>query len=308
MLENNAFIERSCPCCGSSPSTASAISAPVRAEDKDIDFLRPSWNGFFKEKTFFSYNRCEECGLLYAPTFFSDFQLQELYSQMPDNTAGLPITMLEKTQQGYFDIFRQYTRPGGGFLEIGPDIGLFTQACVDADLFKHYWLFEPNRAVWKELEKRLVNKPHRIVADMFNFDAIPDNSLSAVVMIHALDHLVDPVAALKKLRPKLRSDAILLFVTHDESSLVAKVTQRGWPAYCLQHPHLFNPQSIAAMLDSAGYSTTAVKKTKNYFPIMYLFKHFLWAMGLRKINVPSLNIFYLPLKLGNIATIASPRP
>lgn len=305
-MPNSAFVQRSCPSCGSQASTQPEIRAGLPAEERDIEFLRPYWNGFFKEKTFFSYTRCSKCGLLYAPAFFSEAQLQDLYSQMPDNTAGLPVAMLEKTQRGYFDIFRNYAQPGGGFLEIGPDIGLFTQSCIDANLFDHYWLFEPNHAVWPELERRLGEKKHEIIADMFNFDAIPDRSLSAVVMIHALDHLISPGETLQRLRPKLKKNAVLLFVTHDESSVVAKLTKAGWPAYCLQHPHLFNPGSIERMLRTAGYGTTVVKKTKNFFPITYVLKHFLWAMGLRQISVPTLNSLYLPLKLGNIATVAKP--
>lgn len=303
---SEGFLARACPGCGTSPPPVAAVRAALPAEQRDTEFLRPYWNGFFKEKTFFSYARCEGCGLLFAPQFFTNSQLQELYAQMPDNTAGLPVAMLEKTQRGYFDIFRRYVKSGGGLLEIGPDIGLFTQQCVDVKLSDRYWLFEPNRNVWPELRDRMGSSPHEIRADMFDFGAIPDRSLSAAVMIHVLDHLIDPVDTLKKLRPKLRADATLLFVTHDESSAIAKLTKAGWPAYCLQHPQLFNPGSIAKTLRSAGYDTLAVKKTKNYFPVTYLLRHLFWALGIRKIRVPQINSFYLPLKLGNIATIAKP--
>ena len=46
---------------------------------------------------------------------------------MSPNMDDVPINSLKKTQEGYFRELRKYSNLKGAYLEIGPDIGLFTQ-------------------------------------------------------------------------------------------------------------------------------------------------------------------------------------
>jgi len=225
---------------------------------------------------------------------------------MPDNTAGVPVVALKKTQESYFNILKQYSSLDGEYLEIGPDIGLFTEYCVRKGKFEYFWLFEPNLVVRQSLEKIMSGQNYNIYPQMFDFSLVPNNRISTVAMIHVLDHILNPKSMLVDIRKKLTESAVLLFVTHDESSLLAKITKNKWPPYCLQHPQLFNPISIQALMESAGYKVLAITKSYNYFPIVYLLKHLFWTVGLRKIPLPKINSFTLPLKLGNIATIVTP--
>jgi hypothetical protein len=301
------LTDRICPACRTADlDSPLVVKTNPTAEALSFEELKPHWRGFFKDKVFFSYYRCPHCLLLYSKKYFSPGQLSVLYGQMPDNTAGVPLNALKKTQDGYFRQLRKYSPLTGAFLELGPDIGLFTEACVKNGRFDSYWMIEPNREVYPALEQRLRGTKYAIYPDFEKLDSVPDGKISAVAMVHVLDHILDPVGYLRELRKKLTSDAVLLFVTHDESSLLARVIRQRWPAYCLQHPHLFNPDSMGNLLKSAGYNKAAVVKSVNYFPVMYLAKHFLWAMGFKKINLPQLSWLSFPFKLGNIVTIAKP--
>jgi hypothetical protein len=271
-----------------------------------FEALRPCWNGFFKDKVFYSYHRCRACGILFCRDFFTPAQLDALYAQMPDNTAGVPLAAMRRTQAGYFRALRRHSDLTGEFLEVGPDIGLFTECAVREGRYGKFWLFEPNAAVKGTLERVVAGRPHVVHAGMFDFNRIPDGALSAAVMIHVLDHIVDPKPVLAALKKKLSPSAVLLFVTHDESSLLAKLTRARWPAYCLQHPHLFSPRSMTALLEAAGYKVLEIGKSANHFPVMYLAKHLLWAAGVKKFPLPALPSLALPLKLGNILTVAAP--
>lgn len=304
-ISQMAYLARACPACHKTSGQA-AMQARTPAESMPFDVLKPYWNGFFKEKTFFTYHRCHHCQLLYCPTFFTSEQLEALYAQMPDNTAGISLEMLQKTQHGYFKLLRPYTTLEGSYLETGPDIGLFTQHCINEGRFSNYWLFEPNQAVWPALTNRFPD-PGRLhlSAEMFGFSSVPDGSVNLAVMIHVLDHLLDPLAILSQLRQKLSPGATVAFVTHDESSLLAKATRAGWPPYCLQHPQLYRPTTITGLLAAAGYKVRGIHKTANYFPATYLLKHLLWALGI-KASIPQSDAMQLPLKLGNILTVASP--
>lgn len=300
------FIKRSCPICHAPEGARKAMSSAPPAETLDFGVLKNSWHGFFKEKHFFSYLRCQ-CGLLYCREFFNQSQLEMLYGSMPDNTAGVPSGMLEKTQRGYFEVLQKHLKSGGSYLEIGPDIGLFARLAAETGKFDRHWLFEPNKAVHAVLGQAMQGRKYDICTDLFDYSRIPDGTVSCLVMIHVLDHVLEPKAMLEALRHKLTSDAVVLFVTHDESSLLTKLLRAKWPAFCLQHPQLFRPATIGGLLHHAGYELVEVKKSYNYFPVMYLLKHALWTVGIQFPEFKKLNWLKLPLKLGNIISVGAPR-
>ena len=306
-MQPQQYLLRQCPCCGSNIKSDAQVFSEKRAEDLSYEELTPYWNGFFKDKIFFSYKACEKCQMLYAPIFYNASQLEALYAQMAPNMDIVPLSALENTQRSYFDHLKQSAELTGGFIEIGPDIGLFTQHCVSEGHFDHYWLFEPNLAVHTELSGRMKNSKISIIDSMFGFSQVPDHSVNVAVMIQVLDHLLDPVATLVELRKKLRPGAKLLLVTHNEQSLLRKIVGTKWPAFCLQHPQIYNPKTITALLERAGYEVNSIDRSKNYFEFGFLLKHLLWAFGIKVNSLPAFLNFTIPLKLGNMMTIAAPK-
>jgi hypothetical protein len=306
-MKVSKFLERCCPICDCKPPQKLLVTTEKRAEDFSLKELTKYWNGFFKEKIIFSYSRCDGCGLLYCPIFFNNDQLEVLYGQMPPNMDEVPLAALINTQYGYFNFLRKTSPLKGGFIEIGPDIGLFTEHCVREGMFDEYWLFEPNRAVKEVLQNVVRDHKSHVIHDMTDFSAVANGSVSAVVIIHVMDHLLDPVSTLTHLRTKLSSDARLLIVTHDESSLLRRIFGWRWPAFCLQHPQIYNLKSTQALLQAAGYDMVEQHKTVNYFKLSFLIKHGLWALGLKVKSVPSFWNVTVGLKLGNILTIATPK-
>lgn len=302
----SSFTIRACPSCGCNEGETAVTPDGLRAEDATDKQLAEHWAGFFKEKTFFSYRRCAKCGLLYCPVFPAGEQLQTLYGCMADNTAGIPVAMSTKTQRGYFDLLRRWSDLTGDYLEVGPDIGLFTRFCVEEGHFSKFWLYEPNREAHAVLGAKLDRAAFEISREMFSYDAVPSAQVHVAVMIHVLDHLLDPVSVLKQLRRTLTPGARLLVVTHDESSVLAKVAGRSWPAYCLQHPQVFRPQSITRLLREAGFEVLKITKTSNHFPVGFLLRHFFWLFKSRFPPLALLERMPVALKLGNMATIASP--
>lgn len=301
------FMARSCPVCRTGISAfPPEVSSLRKAEDLEFEELRQFWTGFFKEKVFFSYYRCAKCGLLFCPAYFDPKQLEELYSRMVDNTAGLPISVLRRTQNGYFKTLKSHADLSGAYLEVGPDIGLFTDYCAREGDFSDFWLFEPNRAVHDTLRKTVMGKACHLINEMFSYDSLPDDHINVAVMIHVLDHLIDPVKTLVELKRTLKNGATLMLVTHDDSSLLARLSGARWPAFCLHHPEVYNPDSITNLLNVSGYNVIQITKTRNVFPASHLLQHLLWAMGMKIEISDKLNLFNLSLKLGNIITLASP--
>lgn len=301
------YLSRNCPVCGSKPPAKPEVTSPETAESMSFEALVPYWNGLFKDKVFFSYARCPTCELLYTPVFFTGPQLEQLYAQMPPNMDLVPLASLERTQRGYFDTLKETSALNGGFIEIGPDIGLFTRHCVKEGRFSEYWLFEPNRDVEQALSATMEDKKFHVITDMFGFSQVPDKAASVAVMVHVMDHLLDPVSTLRELKGKLAPDGNVMLVTHDESSMLRRAIGWKWPAFCLQHPEIYNLKTMRKLFEAAGYEVVKQSKTVNYFPVSFLLKQILWAFGIKVASVPSFGQLAIGLKLGNMLTIATPK-
>jgi SAM-dependent methyltransferase len=277
------------------------------AESLNWEDLCADWTGYFKEKTFFTYHRCLDCGLLHDAEYLTDRALNELYGQMPNNTAGVDEAALTKAQWGYFHFAVPRGTFPGDFLELGPDIGLLTQFAARATLSgAQLWLYEPNEAVHGILQARTQGRDHQIRGEMEDFSAVPDGTIGLCVLIHVMDHLAHPKEVVSQLARKLRPDGRMLIVTHDERSLLARILGRRWLAFCLQHPQLFNRQSTRRFLQECGLEVIETRKSYNYMPVLYLLKHLLYALGVRSAAGWQAKSFVLPLRLGNIMTVARP--
>lgn len=242
--------------------------------------------------------------MLYNKIFFSGEKLGELYSSMPDNTAGQNLKNLRKTQKGYFDFFKSKNIPQNfSYLEFGPDIGLFTEN-LEAKNFNHFYLIEPNKAVHDKLKKSVNSENITILSDLFDLSTIPDKSASSAVLIHVLDHMIEPKKTIEQIHKKLVDGGVILIVTHDEKSTLAQVLKSRWPAFCLQHPQLFNVKTTAHFLTDCGFEKITSKKSANYFSIPYLLQHLFWCLGLGKFQFKEIPWLTIPLRLGNIMTIA----
>lgn len=295
------FLGRSCPLCGARQAR-DEVRSRRRAETLGFAALRDHWSGL-KEKPFFSYHRCQGCGLLYNPVYFTEAQLGELYGDMAPNMHVVANDAIVATQRGYFARAAANALLEGGYLEIGPDAGHVVAEAATMGSFDHFWLFEPNLAIHDVLRAATGGRPATLRAEMDDLSVVPDGSVGLAVMIHVLDHLLDPLAMLAQIRAKLKPGGTLMIVTHDERSLLRRIMGRRWPPFCLQHPELYNPQTMHALLSRAGFTGVAVERSRNYFPIDFLATNLLWAVGLRPRRVP-LPSRTIGLRLGNILTFA----
>jgi len=301
-MSAGTFLHRACPMCGGSAGREE-VHSRTRAETLDLEALRPSWSGLFKEKLFFSYHRCAGCGLLYTPVFFDRDQLADLYSRMAPNMDLVASNAIAATQRGYFDRAARTAPLEGGYLEIGPDVGYIAAEAARRGAFDHFWLFEPNRAVHETLRAAVGGNPATLLADMEDLSPVPDGSIGLAVMVHVLDHLLDPLEMLARIRAKLRPGGRLMIVTHNERSLLRTLMGVRWPPFCLQHPELYSPETIRRLLALAGYADIAVERSRNYFPLDFLARQAAWGVGLDLARVP-LPSAAIGLRLGNILTLA----
>jgi len=231
-------------------------------------------------KVFFTYERCQHCGLLYCPHYPSDGKLQELYSSVGENLSAVPLSAREKTQAGYAAEILKRSLPDGDYLEIGPDIGLLAK-CIGPAITSGKMIFiEPNHSVHTALAKN-AHGEFEIKNDLDAVSSLTNHSLALAVGVHVLDHLRDPRLTVEQLVAKLRPGGVLSVVVHDEQSLLARVCGKALPIYCVYHPQLFSQRSLGALLRSCGLSDVTISKTTNHYPLDYLCQQSLAMLGIR---------------------------
>jgi|NGEPerStandDraft_6_1074524.scaffolds.fasta_scaffold07405_3 hypothetical protein len=296
-------VHRPCPICGTEAGPGDIeVRAPIRADSIDDQEAAEYWRGFRSKSCFFDFARCRTCGLLFNPTYFSQSTLDELYSSMQDNTAGAATDVLSDTQTGYINFLAEQRPLRGAYLEVGPDIGLSTAAAHATGRLDRSVLIEPNRDVYPQLRAAAAGAPVEIVASLAELEQ-PAHADSAV-LIHVLDHLIDPLAFLEELRGHLNEGALLLFVVHNHDSLLRHALGVRWPPFCLQHPQLFSEKTLTASLRRAGFDVVAAKPTTNVFPLRHVVRTAASLVGLSGKWTDHIPNSKVRLRLGNIMTVA----
>jgi hypothetical protein len=145
---------------------------------------------------------------------------------------------------------------------------------------------------------------HTISTSIFRAADVPPQSVSTAVMIHVLDHLLQPSEFLREIGSSMEPGGVIFIVTHDCASPLARVLGRRWPPYALQHPQLFSQRSITTLLQTSGFEVVETIKTTNYFPLPYLIRAALTVFGLPGGRMLSGAAPLVGIKLGNIATVA----
>jgi SAM-dependent methyltransferase len=302
----HGYVARdSCPCCAAPRSTA----IPRAESQPPAESLNPEAHGKFLSgyspgRLFFSYVECGNCGAVYCPVYYSQEQLDRLYSRQAENMSDAPLAARLKTQAGYARLLMAHNRRATQFLEIGADTGSFAYACASQAPFNQFWLYEPNLDVHHAIEERLQGRNVAIRATPFKSADLGPGSVSTAAAIHVLDHLLDPLRALQEIRAVLEPEGVVLLVTHDASSLLARALGRRWPPFTLQHPHLFTPRSLTSILKRAQLEPLQMIKAMNHFPVFYLARAACSVLGLSKRLVPPVDGPLMGIRLGNIAVVA----
>ena len=294
---------RNCPLCGESEfSQKPEVSSPKRAEMLSFQEVKSYFIGLRNEQVFFSYNRCQNCGLLYCPRYFSEEQLKILYSEMPDNLMGEDKATVSKTQSGYVEWLSRRVNSIESYMEIGPDIGL-----VAVEIQKRYEvvnsaMIEPNRSAHRALRENLLKGKLQVYEYISEVSVLEKFNL--IAGIHVYDHLLEPMKDLIELRNHAQDDAELLLVVHDEKSFLRRVMKSKWPPFCLQHPQLYNSKTLGELLLRAGWRLENLSKSTNWWHLDHFAK-----MGSAVVGLPTswskvLPSIEFPTRLGNMIALA----
>ena len=286
--------KRNCPICRTISTNISEIDPDINpVSNKQI--IKDYWDGSFKNNVFFPYFRCK-CGLLFNREFPDKTSLNNLYSNREDNVIFGDLTLDIKTKKNYLSQLKDFLPNNENnykILEIGADNGTFLKLLRNTYKNSKFYAIEPNKNMKNDLEE--ITK--------YCFDTIEkineNEKFDLIIGIHVFDHLPNLNSYVQKLNSHLNTDGHIFGVVHNEKSLLAKILKNRWPAYRLQHPHLFNHFSLNNLLQKLKFEKIFIKRTKNFFSVGFLINQLVLAVFKIKINLP--NIFSIGLKLGNFS-------
>jgi len=297
---NPEWNKRACPTCGSGIVSGPEIKGTVQAELLSYNGVREYFIGLRSEQIFFSYYRCDGCLTLYCPYYFSEVQLDALYSDMPDNLLGAEKSTAEKTQVGYFRFFRKKVANVSAYLELGPDIGLVTKEVLRNFQPTKTYLIEPNSAMHKILKSL---SPESSLEIHRNLEEVHLQDIDFTVGIHVFDHLLAPREQISQIFSQTRPGGMLGVVVHNESSLLRKILGKKWPPFCLQHPQLYNKKSLTRIMEASGFEVLKISNSINHVSLRHIGTLAIEIIGLPKFLIRILPSIDLPVMLGNQISI-----
>ena len=106
-----------------------------------------------------------------------------------------------------------------------------------------------------------------------DFNISEKNKYDAVAMFDVIEHLVDPVVGLEKIKWLLKTGGLVAFATPDSGSLWARAWKNKWHAFVPpQHINLFSVKNVKLLLQKSGFEPVFVGHYGKTFALPYIFR------------------------------------
>jgi SAM-dependent methyltransferase len=99
---------------------------------------------------------------------------------------------------------------------------------------------------------------------------VEPRSADAVVMLDVLEHLPDPMDALRRMRAAVSDDGLLALSTVNVEGLHGRVRGSAWPWFIRAHLHYFRPRTLSRMLADAGFEIVESATVPRTFHASYM--------------------------------------
>jgi len=254
------LVERACVLCGSRSQrlvhSASASGSPGADEFACTSDSLAEHDDIVQ---------CSNCRLVSSVPKLSVTEILDRYAAVTD-----PTYLAEETsRRELFDwIIRRmatYHVSERRLLEIGSHIGLFLDVAT-----RRGWAargVEPSKwAVDLGRERFGVELSQGTIEELDE----PPNSADAVVMLDVLEHLVDPLLGLRKIRSLIADEGLLTLTTVNLESLHSRARGAKWPWFIRPHLFYFTPETLHSLLLTSGFKMVEWSVVPRSFHLSYI--------------------------------------
>ncbi len=199
-----------------------------------------------------SWEQCE-CGFYQSERNYPIEDLQEIYSdgyrdkdfrqksieEAFQHIMDLPPEQSENERR--LESFMNLFGNENVVLDIGSGLGVFPKRLEESGYF--VWCVEPNRESQKFIEEKLIISCDLDIPEHLEFDV--------VTLIHVLEHIVDPVPFLEKIRKV--ADKTLYIEVPDASEF--ENLSKGHNEFSSDHVYFYDLTSLGEITSRAGFET-----------------------------------------------------
>lgn len=154
-------------------------------------------------------------------------------------------------------------RPGAAVLDVGPGGGHELQAHVACGW--EGWLVDPSPEVVAVAARRAAISAERAQLAPLERAELPSAHFDRILMSHVVEHLADPLEALRLVRAALRDDGRLVLRCPNFASLERRAFGRFWSGLDIpRHLQHFSAATLGRALAEAGFTVLRVRPQLDY--------------------------------------------
>lgn len=220
------------------------------------------------------YCRCARCGLVSQLPLPDATTILEHYRR--GFAAGNYRLLLDSAER-YRPVYESYAARLGRLVALHQgarilDVGCFTGEllCILRDAGADVYGLELQPEAAAIAAERL---PGRVFQALVEGTDFPQGDYDAITLLAVIEHVVDPVALLRRCGELLRPGGVLMVQTPDSGSALARVTGKHWPPLTpVEHLHLFSGRSLRQLLMQLGLVDLRLHRHVKRLPLEYVFE------------------------------------
>ena len=253
-----------CAVCG--PNVGYRVRYEERVHPGPIDFRARK----VPTHEHFRVVECSSCGLIYSNPIIPAEVIEGFYRDTPFiGEAPLDDNMV-RDYRGHLESILSLLPGRRNLLEIGCANGVFLKAALELG-FDDVRGVEPGQEAVRQAPPEI--RP-RIVNSLFTADLFEPRSFDVICCFQILDHFLDPVALLRDVHTLLRDDGVVLLVNHNIRSWLPRLLGRRCPMYDIEHIYLWDPATMARVLDKTGFDLIRVKNVATSYSLTHVLRMF----------------------------------
>ena len=246
--------------------------------------------------------KCQDCGFLEAAELK---EVLQYYNEMVDPeyeaTSTVRAIQFKQLLRHCIDWFPP---PIGilGLLDVGSGTGILLKEALNMGLNSEG--VEPSKSLcelakYKGLSVHHGTIPHPEIRRRFDI----------ITLVDVIEHVSNPVELLGEINRLLKPGGILLLVTPDIHSLVARVMRNQWWHYRVAHIGYFQKATLKLALNRAGFEITKCFRPLWHLPAGYLLERLRKYCPFLPAHLPnSIASCAVPLNMfDSMAVLATPR-
>lgn len=139
--------------------------------------------------------------------------------------------------------------PKGRMLDVGCNTGSVLLAMSDTE-----WELDGVEAAPQAASMAREYTRATIHEELLEDVDLPARSFNAILMQAVIEHIREPLGAFEKIAQLMAPDGLLLLMTGDRTSRVARQMKEKWPMhYSIGHYHFFSNASLTLALEASGF-------------------------------------------------------